>query len=304
MADLSELASGTFDLIFNPVSNAFAESLEPIWRECHRVLKPGGRLLCGFTNPAFYLFDHALLEETGEIVVINRLPYSDLESADHDALSEQLEAQMILEHSHSWETQIGGQCAAGPCHHRILRGRLGRGVDPAPGLDADVCGDPFGEVAGPEAGPLVSKNWPPFSAKRSKFTPMTNLPRICSLALFLASPLAAADWPHFLGPKYDLHSTETGLHLDFPESGPKKLWEVERGRGHAGPVVVGRQDRLHPPGRPKRADPLPRGGHGKRDLGAFLSGRGRSEFRRCRCAAVQPGRRCGNGFRLHPRQRR
>jgi outer membrane protein assembly factor BamB len=68
---------------------------------------------------------------------------------------------------------------------------------------------------------------------------MTNLPRICSLALFLASPLAAADWPHFLGPKYDLHSTETGLHLDFPESGPKKLWEVERGRGHAGPVVVG-----------------------------------------------------------------
>ena len=62
MADLSELASGTFDLIFNPVSNAFAESLEPIWRECHRVLKPGGRLLCGFTNPAFYVFDHALLE--------------------------------------------------------------------------------------------------------------------------------------------------------------------------------------------------------------------------------------------------
>jgi SAM-dependent methyltransferase len=113
MADLSELASGSFDLIFNPVSNAFAESLEPIWRECHRVLKPGGRLLCGFTNPAFYLFDHALLEETGEIVVINRLPYSDLESADHDALSEQLEAQMILEHSHSWETQLGGQCDAG-----------------------------------------------------------------------------------------------------------------------------------------------------------------------------------------------
>ncbi|MCB1203666.1 MAG: PQQ-binding-like beta-propeller repeat protein [Verrucomicrobiae bacterium] len=48
-----------------------------------------------------------------------------------------------------------------------------------------------------------------------------------------------ADWPHFLGPKYDLHCEETGLQLQFPEGGPRKLWEVDRGRGHAGPVVVG-----------------------------------------------------------------
>ena len=68
---------------------------------------------------------------------------------------------------------------------------------------------------------------------------MTSSPRALFASLLLASPLAAADWPHFLGPKHDLHSTETGLHLDFPESGPKKLWAVERGRGHAGPVVVG-----------------------------------------------------------------
>jgi outer membrane protein assembly factor BamB len=68
---------------------------------------------------------------------------------------------------------------------------------------------------------------------------MTFLPRTVLFLLLASSPLMAADWPHFLGPKYDLHSTETGLHLDFPESGPKKLWEVERGRGHAGPVVVG-----------------------------------------------------------------
>ncbi|HRQ89770.1 MAG TPA: class I SAM-dependent methyltransferase [Bacteroidia bacterium] len=113
MADLSELESGTFDLIFNPVSNVFATDLEPIWRECHRVLKPGGRLLCGFMNPAFYLFDHAVLEETGVPEVVHRLPYSDLESQDDDSLSAQLEAQVTLEHSHSWEAQIGGQCAAG-----------------------------------------------------------------------------------------------------------------------------------------------------------------------------------------------
>ncbi len=60
------------------------------------------------------------------------------------------------------------------------------------------------------------------------------------LAGILAVPsLRADDWPHFLGPNYDFHSAETGLVLDFPESGPRLLWEAERGRGHAGPVVVG-----------------------------------------------------------------
>ncbi len=113
MADLSDLGSESFDLVFNPVSNVFAESLDPIWRECHRVLKPGGRLLCGFMNPAYYLFDHDLLEETGEFKVAYRLPYSDLESMDEAILSGFLESQLSLEYSHSWEAQIGGQCAAG-----------------------------------------------------------------------------------------------------------------------------------------------------------------------------------------------
>ncbi len=113
MADLSALASGSFDLVFNPVSNVFAERLEPIWRECHRVLEPGGRLLCGFMNPCFFLFDHGVLEETGEPRVVHRLPYSDLDSMNEEMLSQQLEAQLSIEFSHSWETQIGGQCDAG-----------------------------------------------------------------------------------------------------------------------------------------------------------------------------------------------
>ncbi len=63
--------------------------------------------------------------------------------------------------------------------------------------------------------------------------------RTATLAAFsLASAAVADDWPHFLGPNYDLHSAEAGLRLHFPESGPKLLWEVERGRGHAGPVVA------------------------------------------------------------------
>ncbi len=113
MADMSALEDGEFDLIFNPVSNVFAEKLDPIWKESARVLRQGGSLLCGFMDPAFFLFDHEVLEETGELVVKHKLPYSDMEHADAELLSEMLEAQLSVEYSHSWETQLGGQCQAG-----------------------------------------------------------------------------------------------------------------------------------------------------------------------------------------------
>ena len=113
MADLSAIEPASCDLIFNPVSNVFAENLEPVWRECYRVLKPGGQLFCGFMNPVFFLFDHEVLEETGEMRVVHPLPYSDVESADEDLLADQLEAQISVEYSHSWEAQLGGQCNAG-----------------------------------------------------------------------------------------------------------------------------------------------------------------------------------------------
>ncbi len=61
---------------------------------------------------------------------------------------------------------------------------------------------------------------------------------VASLLLAGAPPLQAADWPHFLGPDHDFHSAETGLNWEFGESGPPILWEVERGKGHSGPVIV------------------------------------------------------------------
>lgn len=70
--------------------------------------------------------------------------------------------------------------------------------------------------------------------------PLSSGPCLFAVASFALAPVSfSEDWPHFLGPKLDLHSAETGLRLDFPESGPELLWEVERGRGHAAPVVVG-----------------------------------------------------------------
>ncbi len=60
----------------------------------------------------------------------------------------------------------------------------------------------------------------------------------CLCSISGAELARAADWPHFLGLNLNLHSAETGLNLNFPEEGPKKLWEFPKGKGHAGPVVV------------------------------------------------------------------
>ena len=73
MRDLSVFADASFDLVFHPVSNVFAPDLDPVWRECFRVLRPGGTLLAGFLNPDVYIFDAEVLDRRGEFVVRHRL---------------------------------------------------------------------------------------------------------------------------------------------------------------------------------------------------------------------------------------
>jgi ubiquinone/menaquinone biosynthesis C-methylase UbiE len=83
MADLSALASASFDLISHPVANVFVPNINVVWRECYRVLKPGGYLLAGFMNPWFFLFDHDAAERSGELVVTHSLPHAVLNGEDH-----------------------------------------------------------------------------------------------------------------------------------------------------------------------------------------------------------------------------
>ena len=59
----------SFDLIFHPVSNCYVYAVLPIWRECARVLKPGGRLLAGLDNGLNFAFDE------DETRIINTLPF-------------------------------------------------------------------------------------------------------------------------------------------------------------------------------------------------------------------------------------
>ena len=91
----------SFDLIFHPVSNCYIREVLPLWRECFRVLRKGGRLLAGLDNGINYIVD----EDQERIV--RGLPFDSvaegMELADGDA----------YEFSHSIEEQIGGQLKAG-----------------------------------------------------------------------------------------------------------------------------------------------------------------------------------------------
>ena len=113
MADLSRFPDGSFDLIFHPVANVFAQAIRPVWQESHRVLADGGRLLSGFMNPCFYLFDHEDIEQGGPLAVRFRLPFADINDLDEGAKQARIAAGEAMEFSHSLDDQLGGQLEAG-----------------------------------------------------------------------------------------------------------------------------------------------------------------------------------------------
>lgn len=94
-----------FDLIFHPVSNCYVENVLPIWRECYRILAPGGVLLAGLDNGLNFVFD----EEEKQI--INELPFNPLVNEKQRKYLEDTDSGMQF--SHTIEEQIGGQLAAG-----------------------------------------------------------------------------------------------------------------------------------------------------------------------------------------------
>ena len=99
-------ADETFDMIIHPVSNCYVEEVLPIWRECYRILKKGGRLLAGLDNGINFLFNE---EDEGRVVY--SLPYNPLQ--DPKQLEEGIQNGWGVQFSHTLDEQIRGQIQAG-----------------------------------------------------------------------------------------------------------------------------------------------------------------------------------------------
>ena len=110
---------GSFDLIFHPVSNCYVEQVEPIWRECARVLKPGGVLLAGLDNGVNFWFDEK------EERLTYTMPFNPLVNPEHRRLLG--EHDWGMQFSHSIDKQIGGQLRAGLCLTDIYEDVNGEG---------------------------------------------------------------------------------------------------------------------------------------------------------------------------------
>jgi SAM-dependent methyltransferase len=111
-ADLSVFDDESFDLVFNPCSTVFMQDVRTVWRECARVLRPGGILMTGSMNPVHYIFDLFKMDE-GILEVTHQIPYSDLTSLPKEDLDEQIEKGLPVEFGHSLTDLLGGQLDAG-----------------------------------------------------------------------------------------------------------------------------------------------------------------------------------------------
>lgn len=100
-------ADESFNLIFHPVSNCYVEEVLPIWLECYRILKPGGRLMAGLDNGMNFLVDM----DNDESRIKYSLPFNPLK--DKKLFDDLQAADDGVQFSHTIEEQVRGQLKAG-----------------------------------------------------------------------------------------------------------------------------------------------------------------------------------------------
>lgn len=94
----------TFDIIFHPVSNCYVKEVTGIFKECYRILKTGGILMCGLDNGVNFMSDD-------EVTINNKFPFDPL--VNEEQLKNLQATDCGIQFSHTLEEQIGGQLSAG-----------------------------------------------------------------------------------------------------------------------------------------------------------------------------------------------
>lgn len=109
MRNMSVFPDGSFDLIFNPCSVVFVDDVKAVWKECSRVLKPGGILMTGLVNPVLF----QMINHNGEFKLEYKQPYSDLHSTTPNQREKLMQDKEAMEFGHSFTGQLGGMLQEG-----------------------------------------------------------------------------------------------------------------------------------------------------------------------------------------------
>ena len=112
MGDLSAFEDESFDTVVNPVSLNFHPDIDKVYRQVHRVLRPGGVFMFAIANPVMYMFDVKALER-GRMRIRYTLPFSSEKSLSQRQRRHLVDSGDTFEYSHSLESIIGGVCRTG-----------------------------------------------------------------------------------------------------------------------------------------------------------------------------------------------
>ena len=112
MAKPLPFADASFDMIFHPVSNCYIEDILPLWRECARVIRPGGILMMAFVKEEFFMFDPDFKNEDF-LISRHTLPFNPLRDLTGEQIRAKQENGMPLAFSHTLTEQLGGLMKAG-----------------------------------------------------------------------------------------------------------------------------------------------------------------------------------------------
>lgn len=114
MRHLPMFEDSSFDIIFHPISNLYIPDVNPVWRECFRVLKPQGRLLSSFFNPVVFVDDRDK-HPTENTIIRPRytMPFSELDNLSQEQIASKQAKQEAFVFGHSLTDLIGGQIQAG-----------------------------------------------------------------------------------------------------------------------------------------------------------------------------------------------